>query len=141
VPKYKNNKVSRIVGKDTYVFDSQLEAKYFDKLVLRLKAGQIEQLIVQPEFVLQDSVKVVTNKTKQGYITLKAIKYIADFKFIENGKTIVVDAKGYETDVYKLKKKLFIAKMCDFGVDEFREAFKSQEIIYKNLKKGSKDEN
>ena len=129
--KYKNNKVSRIIGNDIYIFDSQLEAKYFDKLVLKLKSGQIERLIPQPEFVLQESVKVATNKTKQGYTTLKAIKYIADFKFIENGKTIVVDAKGFETDVYKLKKKLFIAKMGDFGVDEFREAFKSQEIIYK----------
>jgi hypothetical protein len=132
--KYKNKKVSRQVGKDVYLFDSQLEAKYFDKLVIKLKAGQIKQLIVQPEFVVQGNVKVSTNKTKQGYMSLKEIKYIADFQFVENGKVVVVDTKGHETEVYRLKKKLFMARMEKFGVDEFIEAFKSQEIVYKNFK-------
>lgn len=36
-------------------------------------------------------------------------KHIADFTYIESatGKIIVEDVKGYRTDVYKLKRKLF----------------------------------
>jgi hypothetical protein len=32
--------------------------------------------------------------------------YVADFKYLENGKEVVEDVKGFKTPVYKLKKKL-----------------------------------
>ena len=32
---------------------------------------------------------------------------LSDFKYIENGKTIVEDVKGIQTDVFKLKHKIF----------------------------------
>lgn len=35
------------------------------------------------------------------------IKYTPDFRFEHNGKTIYVEAKGKENDVYYIKKKLF----------------------------------
>ena len=35
------------------------------------------------------------------------IEYVADFKYIENGKKIVEDVKGMQTDVFKLKHKIF----------------------------------
>lgn len=38
---------------------------------------------------------------------LRAITYIADFEYYDlNGKRHVVDAKGFKTQVYRLKKKL-----------------------------------
>ena len=36
----------------------------------------------------------------------RKIDYVADFVYIENGKIIVEDSKGFLTDIYKLKRKL-----------------------------------
>lgn len=39
----------------------------------------------------------------------RAVRYIADFVYTDTmtEKVIVEDVKGYKTDVYKLKRKLF----------------------------------
>lgn len=100
--KYRNKKV--IV--EDYVFDSIEESRRYKELKLLLRAGQISNLELQPHFVLQDSFK------KNGK-TYRKIEYIADFKYIENGKTIVEDVKGMQTDVFKLKHKLFEKKYPD----------------------------
>lgn len=97
--KYRNKKV--IV--EDYVFDSLQESKRYKELKLLLRAGQISNLELQPHFLLQDSFK------KNGK-TYRKIEYIADFKYIENGKTIVEDVKGLQTDVFKIKHKLFEKK-------------------------------
>lgn len=97
--KYRNKKV--IV--EDYVFDSIQESIRYKELKLLLRAGQISNLELQPHFLLQDSFK------KNGK-TYRKIEYIADFKYIENGKTIVEDVKGMKTDVFKLKHKLFEKK-------------------------------
>ena len=60
----------------------------------------------------QVSIELYPNlKTSQGVI--RAIKYIADFVYFENGKKIVVDAKGYETSEFKIKKKLLLWRYPD----------------------------
>lgn len=100
--KYRNKKV--IV--DDYIFDSIQESKRYKELKLLLKAGQIQNLELQPHFLLQESFK----KNDKKY---RKIEYIADFKYIENGKTIVEDVKGLQTDVFKLKHKLFEKKYPD----------------------------
>ena len=97
--KYRNKKV---VVED-YIFDSIQESRRYKELKLLLRAGQISNLELQPHFLLQDSFK------KNGK-TYRKIEYIADFKYIENGKTIVEDVKGMQTDVFKLKHKLFEKK-------------------------------
>ena len=94
--KYGNRKV--IV--DDYIFDSIQESKRYKELKLLLRAGKISNLELQPHFLLQESFK------KNGK-TYRKIEYIADFKYIENGKTIVEDVKGIQTDVFKLKHKIF----------------------------------
>ena len=94
--KYKNKKTQV----DMYVFDSAKEAKRYKELKLLERAGKISNLELQPHFLLQDSFK------KNGR-TYRKIEYIADFKYIENGRTIVEDVKGLQTDVFKLKHKLF----------------------------------
>lgn len=38
------------------------------------------------------------------------MEYVADFQYVENGRIVVVDTKGFVTDVYRLKKKLFLYK-------------------------------
>lgn len=94
--KYRNKKV--IV--DDYIFDSIQESRRYKELKLLLKTGQIQNLELQPHFLLQESFK------KNGK-TYRKIEYIADFKYIENNKIIIEDVKGIQTDVFKLKHKLF----------------------------------
>lgn len=94
--KYRNKKV--IV--DDYVFDSIQESRRYKELKLLLKAGEISNLELQPRFLLQESFK------KNGK-TYRKIKYIADFMYLQDGKYIVEDVKGIQTDVFKLKHKLF----------------------------------
>lgn len=94
--KYKNKKVV-VDGEE---FDSIRESQRYKELKLLERAGTITDLELQPRFLLQDSFK------KNGR-TFRKIEYIADFKYIENGKTIVEDVKGMQTDVFKLKHKIF----------------------------------
>lgn len=98
VRKYHNKKVEY----DGYTFDSIREKNYYIKLKLLEKAGKIKELELQKEYELQPSFKL-NNKTS------RKITYRADFtyKTTEDDKLHVVDVKGFRTDVYKLKKKLF----------------------------------
>lgn len=101
--KYRNKKTQ--IG--MYVFDSIAESKRYKELALLERAGEISNLELQPHFLLQENFK------KNGK-TYRKIEYIADFKYIENGKIIVEDVKGMETDVFKLKRKLFEYKYPNF---------------------------
>lgn len=94
--KYRNKKVQV----DMYVFDSIAESRRYKELKLLERTGEIQNLELQPHFLLQESFK------KNGK-TFRKIEYIADFKYIENGKIIVEDVKGIQTDVFKLKHKIF----------------------------------
>ena len=97
--KYSNAKVKI----DGIKFDSKKEANRYLELKMLERAGVISNLILQPKFLLQESFK------RNGK-THRAIFYVADFEYIKDGKRIVEDVKGFKTDVYKLKKKLFLAK-------------------------------
>lgn len=95
--KYNNRKVEL----DGYTFDSQLEADYYAELTLRLKANEILSFRLQPKYLLQPSFK------KEGK-TYRKIEYIADFEIKHKDGTIeVVDTKGFKTDVFRIKEKMF----------------------------------
>ena len=121
--KYRNKKV--IV--DEYIFDSIQESRRYKELKLLLKAGEISDLELQPRFLLQDSFK------KNGR-TFRKIEYVADFKYIENGKTIVEDVKGMQTDVFKLKHKIFEKVYPDLELRIIKWKGKIWEILKKNIK-------
>lgn len=87
---------------DGFVFDSIKEANRYQELKLLELAGEITDLQLQPEFVLQKGFH--DNKGKIH----RPIIYRADFWYRENGKIIVEDVKGMKTQVYQIKKKLFI---------------------------------
>ena len=94
---------------DNIKFDSKKEANYYLKLKMLLKAGKIKNLELQKEFILQESFKL-NNKTR------RKITYRADFSYVstQNNKIHVIDVKGFKTEVYKLKKKLFEFK---YGIE------------------------
>ena len=103
--KYKNRKV--IIN--NIEFQSLAEGKRYKELVLLQRAGRITELQLQPKFLLQESFR------KNGK-TFRKIEYIADFMYEENNKIIVEDVKGKETEVFKLKRKLFEKKYPELEV-------------------------
>lgn len=96
--KYRNKKI--IV--DGIKFDSKLEARRWQELDLLQKAGKIKDLRRQIKFELQP-------KYKKNGKTIQSINYIADFVYydLNKKKFIIEDTKGYRTEIYKLKKKIF----------------------------------
>lgn len=82
---------------DGIVHDSMKEANRWCELNLLLKAGKIQDLQRQVKFELipkQDGER--------------AVHYVADFVYVEDGKKIVEDVKGMRTREYKLKKKMML---------------------------------
>jgi hypothetical protein len=105
--KYSNKKT--IVNGIT--FDSKKEANYYCKLLNREKAGEILNIELQPVFILQE-------KYRHNGKGIRAIEYRADFSFIENGKKIIVDTKGFRTEIYRIKKKMLLFKYPDINFFE-----------------------
>lgn len=94
--KYKNIKVEY----DGITFDSKKERDHYIYLKNLEMAGEIKDLRTQIRFELQPKYKI--NKKR-----VQAISYIADFIYLKNGNYIVEDTKGYRTQIYKIKKKMF----------------------------------
>jgi hypothetical protein len=86
------------------VFDSRREAKRYSELLLFERAGVIKNLELQKSFELIPSQKI------NGKVVERPCKYIADFVYEENGKTVVEDTKGMRTDKYIIKRKLMLYK-------------------------------
>ena len=97
--KYRN----KLAVVDGITFHSKAEARRYQELLLLQRVGEISELELQPKFLLQD-------KFRRNNKAIAAIHYIADFKYKENGKTIIEDVKGKETADFKLKMKLFLVK-------------------------------
>lgn len=87
-------------------YDSKREAKRAAELKLLEKAGVISHLQEQVVYELIPSQYRIVNGKKK--CIERAMKYIADFQYVENGNTVVEDAKGFRTEVYRIKKKLML---------------------------------
>lgn len=85
---------------DGITFDSQKEAKRWCELKLMERAGEIKDLRRQVRYELIPAFDV----DGRHY---RPTSYVADFVYVEGGREIVEDVKGYRTDVYRLKAKLF----------------------------------
>lgn len=108
--KYGNTKVEV----DGFIFDSKREASYYQELKYRKMAGEIKDIKLQPEYELQP-------RFRHGKHTIRPITYTADFEIIlANGKKQVIDVKGFKTEGYKMKKKLFMYKYPDVEFLEVR---------------------
>lgn len=82
-------------------FDSQREYRRFCELSLLERAGKITNLQRQVKYVL-----IPSQKDEKGKVIERECSYIADFVYVENGKLVVEDAKGYKTPEYRIKKKM-----------------------------------
>ncbi len=131
--KYHNKPTERVTASGNVLkFPSQKEARRYDALLLRLKAGQIKDLRMQVDFTLQEAFTDVEGKR------VRAIRYKADFVYRQPAEyyrqmygshaaywndqsgmpweLVVEDVKSRATatDKYKIKKKLLKEK---YGID------------------------
>ena len=84
---------------DGILFDSRAEAEYYEMLKMLQRGKLIAGFCRQARFVLTPS--------SDG----RGTEYVCDFVIFENDGTFrIVDVKGIETDVFKLKKKAFAEK-------------------------------
>ena len=96
--KYGNRKVIR----DGIEFDSIKECQRYCELKLMQRAGVISDLQMQVSFELIPSQRV------DGKVVERAVNYVADFVYQQNGLKVVEDTKGYKTPEYIIKRKLML---------------------------------
>lgn len=91
---------------DGIKFDSKAEGEYYLHLKQQVTERQILGFERQKRMLLQEGFSVEGVKGK-----IRPIFYVVDFIVTENDGTITyIDVKGVETDVFKLKKKLFMKR-------------------------------
>ncbi len=102
--KYKN-KLTEIDG---ITFDSRKEGMYYLTLKEAKKRGEIKEFKLQEVFVLQPSHRTVHKEA------LRPITYHADFcVYHHDGRVEIIDVKGMETEVFRIKWKLLKYKFRD----------------------------
>lgn len=82
-------------------FDSKREMKRYWELLQLWNAEKISGLERQVTYVLAPKVKIAGEKRARP-----ALRYKADFRYIENGKTVVEDAKGYSDTAFRIRQHL-----------------------------------
>lgn len=107
--KYHNNKVTA----NGEIFDSKKEFRRWQELRLLERGGKIQNLERQVPFELVPPIREPPTigprgGVKQGKIIEKAVTYVADFVYEQDGKTVVEDTKGVRTADYVIKRKLMM---------------------------------
>lgn len=101
--KYRNNKYKI----DNIVFDSRKEAKRYQELKILEAAGTIKDLQLQVKFVLIPTQRI------DGKVVERECCYIADFVYVQDGLTVVEDAKNpylRKEPRYVIKRKLLLER-------------------------------
>ena len=102
--KYRNKKTKV----DGVVFDSKKESETFAELETLLRAGQIAGYCRQAQFILQ-----------KGDIERKPITYLADWIIFKiDGTFEIREDKGFMTEVYRIKKKMFQERFPKLKLNE-----------------------
>lgn len=90
---------------DGITFASKHEGRRYIELKYLQRIGEISDLQLQRRFTL-----IGAQKDENGKVIERPLTYVADFVYKDNkGKTVVEDAKGTLTDVYKIKRKLMLS--------------------------------
>ena len=108
---------SKKIKIDGITFHSELEGRCY--IFLKDKVKNLE---LQPKFLLQEKFKY-RNKT------IRKIEYIADFKFDYQSVEYIIDSKGLETPVFKLKYKLLVGKYPKLNFYTVKSLKKLRELL------------
>ena len=97
MPTHKYNAIRTWCG--GHWFASKREARRYTELLLLEAAGEVRVIELQPAYPL-------TAPTPDGSLVSIA-KYVGDFRYVDvpSGETVLEDAKGVKTQVYRLKKR------------------------------------
>lgn len=127
--KYNSYKVSI----NDITFDSIMESKFYLLLLTMQASKEVVSFENQVTFELQPKFK-----DKYTGKTVRAITYIADFVVtMADKRVIAVDVKGKETDVFKIKRKMFQYKYPDIELVCMRLVNKTNVwLTVEELKKG-----
>ena len=91
---------------DGIKFDSKAEAEYYLHLKEKVDNGEIRSFERQIRITLQEGFYLEGIKGK-----IRAITYVVDFVVTnQDGSITYIDVKGIETDVFQLKRKMFMHK-------------------------------
>ena len=97
--KYHNRKIVR----EGETYDSVKEYRRAKELELLEKSGVIKDLKRQVRFEI-----IPSQRGEDGKVVERAVTYVADFVYFEDGKLIVEDTKGFRTKDYIIKRKLML---------------------------------
>ena len=100
-------KASKYYSKRSGGYMSRKEHKRALELKQMAKSGIITDLQEQVPFELLPKQEVIGFNGKM-ICGRRAMKYIADFVYIENGVQVVNDVKGFRTQEYKRKRNLML---------------------------------
>lgn len=103
-------KVKKVYSKGNKIADSKSEAVRLFQLEEMEKAGTIKDLQKQVKFSLQPSfTRKVWKAGKLKTITIRAMDYTPDFVYFDNEKQMIIveEHKGFKTEAYKMRAKLF----------------------------------
>ena len=95
--KYHNRKIVR----EGETYDSVKEYRRTKELELLEKSGVIKDLKRQVRFEI-----IPSQRGDDGKVVERAVTYVADFVYFEDGKLVVEDTKGFRTKDYIIKRKL-----------------------------------
>ena len=124
---------SKYAAKPTHVngirFASKREAARYGELSNLQRAGVIAHLELQPRFPLIVGVHLICT-------------YVVDFRYLENGRSVTEDVKGFKTPEYKLKRKLLLATHPGIDHREIRIAKgrPNRRVMYDEIKQIFREE-
>lgn len=109
LPKKQSKMRNVITEMNGIKFSSKGEALRYQELVLLEMAGKITDLKRQVPFIVADAVRWDGK-------SLKAIKYVCDYKYrdVATKEDVVEDFKGRLTDLYILKRSLFLHRYPEY---------------------------
>ena len=98
------------------IFDSRKEARRYQELLLLQRAGVIKSLQRQVKYVLIPAQyesferygKNGQELTPGKKLIERECAYVADFVYVEDGKTVIEDTKGFKTKDFIIKRKLML---------------------------------
>ncbi len=92
---------ARSVVIDGIRFPSKREGDRWLALKLRVVLGEITELERQVSYQLAPSVKILGEKRARP-----ALRFTADFRYVEGGKTVVEDSKGFADTAFRMRQHL-----------------------------------
>lgn len=97
---------------DGITFDSKSECSRYYELRRLERVGEIKNLTLQPSYLLQEGFQGNNGKS------YRPIYYRGDFQYFERstGQIVVEDVKGVETQVFRLKEKMFRKRYPDIDL-------------------------